>query len=83
MTWSKSGRKCGMSEKSNFFRVFVDTNVLISAMTSKASVSRKALLLLSEEHQLIICSYSIEEVSRALSKKRLFSDQQISNYVTL
>jgi putative PIN family toxin of toxin-antitoxin system len=58
-----------MSEKSNFFRVFVDTNVLISAMTSKASVSRKLLLLLSEEHQLIICSYSIEEVSRVLSKK--------------
>jgi predicted nucleic acid-binding protein len=58
-----------MSEKSNFFRVFVDTNVLISAMTSKTSVSRKALLLLSEEHQLIICSYSIEEVSRVLSKK--------------
>jgi len=58
-----------MNEKGNFFRVFVDTNVLISAMASKASVSRKALLLLSEEHRLIICSYSIEEVSRVLSKK--------------
>ncbi len=58
-----------MSEKSNLFRVFVDSNVLISAMQSKTSVSRKLLLLLSEEHQLIICSYSISEVSRVLNKR--------------
>ncbi|SPF41517.1 putative toxin-antitoxin system toxin component, PIN family [Candidatus Desulfosporosinus infrequens] len=58
-----------MNEKNNFFRVFVDSNVLISAMISKTSVSRKLLLLLVEEHQLIICSYSIAEVSRILNKR--------------
>lgn len=58
-----------MSKKSNSFRVFVDSNVLISAMQSKASVSRKLLLLLAEEHHLIICSYSITEVSRIISKR--------------
>ena len=35
-----------MNEKNNFFRVFVDSNVLISAMISKTSVSRKLLLYL-------------------------------------
>lgn len=58
-----------MSKKSNSFRVFVDSNVLISAMHSKASVSRKLLLLLAEEHNLIICSYSITEVSRIIGKR--------------
>jgi len=58
-----------MNERNNFFRVFVDSNVLISAMISKTSVSRKLLLLLVEEHQLIICSYSIAEVSRILNKR--------------
>ncbi|MHB8127208.1 MAG: putative toxin-antitoxin system toxin component, PIN family [Desulfitobacteriaceae bacterium] len=58
-----------MNEKNNVFRVFVDSNVLISAMQSETSVSRKLLLLLAEEHQLIICNYSIAEVSRILNKR--------------
>ena len=58
-----------MNEKNNVFRVFVDSNVLISAIQSETSVSRKLLLLLSEDHQLIICSYSITEVSRIISKR--------------
>lgn len=39
---------------------------MLSVLTS---VARKLLLLLSEEHQLIICSYSITEVSRIISKR--------------
>lgn len=58
-----------MNEKNNVFRVFVDSNVLISAIQSETSVSRKLLLLLSEDHHLIICSYSITEVSRIISKR--------------
>ena len=38
-------------------------------MQSTTSISRKLLLLLSEEHHLIICSYSISEVSRVLHKR--------------
>jgi putative PIN family toxin of toxin-antitoxin system len=55
-----------MNEKDNIFRVFVDSNVLISAMQSKTSPSRKLLELLAEEHHLIICSYTLDEVSRVL-----------------
>lgn len=58
-----------MSEKNNVFRVFVDSNILISAMLTDTSISRKLLLLLAEEHHLIICSYSITEVSRVLKKR--------------
>ena len=58
-----------MSEKTNSLRVFIDSNVLISAMQSSASVSRKLLLVLAEEHFLLICSYSIVEVTRVIRKR--------------
>lgn len=58
-----------MNKKSNSFRVFVDSNVLISAMHSQTSVSRELLFLLAEEHHLIICSYSIMEVSKIIKKR--------------
>ena len=58
-----------MSEKNNVLRVFVDSNVLISAMYSESSVSRKLLMFLAEKHQLVICSYSLTEVTRVLEKR--------------
>lgn len=58
-----------MSEKNNSFRVFVDSNVLISAMRSQNSLSSKLLQVLITEHHLIVCSYSINEVSKVLSER--------------
>jgi putative PIN family toxin of toxin-antitoxin system len=64
-----SGRKCGVNETSKGMRVFIDTNVLISALISEKSVSSQFLRLLVEQHQLIICSYTITEVSKVLNRK--------------
>ncbi|GAX92045.1 PIN domain nuclease [Effusibacillus lacus] len=50
-------------------RVFVDSNVLISAIQTDKTLSLKLLLTLSEEHRLIICSHSITEVSKVLSMR--------------
>ncbi|MFS0728366.1 putative toxin-antitoxin system toxin component, PIN family [Paenibacillus sp. 1P07SE] len=58
-----------MNETNSSLRVFVDSNVLISAMQSENSISRKLLLLIAEEHQLILCSYSLTEVARVLAKR--------------
>jgi len=58
-----------MSEKNNVFRVLVDSNVLISAMRSEKSLSSKLIHLLINEHHLIICSYSITEVSRVINER--------------
>ncbi|SDJ25076.1 PIN domain-containing protein [Natribacillus halophilus] len=57
-----------MGKGNNSFRVFVDTNVLISAMHSRESITRKLLLILSENHHLIICSHTLTEVSKVKSK---------------
>lgn len=53
-----------MSKKNNSFRVFIDSNVLISAIRSQNSVSSKLLNLVITEHRLVICTYTIIEVSR-------------------
>ena len=58
-----------MSDKNNALRVFIDSNVLISAVLSQSSLSAKLLDLLIEDHQLIICSYSLTEVSRVIGRK--------------
>lgn len=55
-----------MKKGINSFRVFVDTNVCISAIHSKDSLSRKLLLTLSEDHRL--CSYTISEITRVIEK---------------
>ncbi|MEW6697866.1 MAG: putative toxin-antitoxin system toxin component, PIN family [Bacillota bacterium] len=46
-----------------------DSNILVSAVLSNLSLSSKLLTLLIEEHHLIICSYSITEVSKVISRK--------------
>ena len=58
-----------MSGKNNALRVFIDSNILVSAVLSSSSLSSKLLTLLIEEHHLIICSYSIAEVSAVISRK--------------
>lgn len=58
-----------MNEKNNALRVFIDSNILVSAILSKSSLSSKLLTLLIEEHHLIICTYSITEVSKVINRK--------------
>jgi putative PIN family toxin of toxin-antitoxin system len=50
-------------------RVFVDSNIVISAILSQRSVAGKLLTFVIEEHQLILCSYSITEIARVLQRK--------------
>jgi putative PIN family toxin of toxin-antitoxin system len=58
-----------MNETRNKFRVFIDSNVLISAFISEESPSRQLLRTLIQDHHLILCSYSLNEVSRVLKNK--------------
>lgn len=59
-----------MNDKKNKrLRIFVDTNVLISAILSETSISAKLLRYVIEEHQLLICSYTITESSKVIERK--------------
>ena len=55
--------------KRSRLRVFVDTNVIISAILSQTSVSSKFLHFVILEHELLICSYTIEEIHRVIERK--------------
>lgn len=50
-------------------RIFVDSNVLISAILSKSSLSSILLRIIIEKHRLLICSFSILEISKVLERK--------------
>ena len=50
-------------------RVMVDTNVIISAMVFKSSKMKDILLHVTEQHELCIAAYSIEEAKRILKEK--------------
>lgn len=57
-----------MNETNNL-RVFVDTNILISAVLSAESISSELLTVLIEDHQLVISSHSITEASKVINRK--------------
>ncbi len=55
--------------KRSRLRVFVDTNVIISAILSQTSVSARFLHFVILEHELLICSYTLEEIHRVFERK--------------
>lgn len=50
-------------------RVMVDTNIIISAMVFKSSKMNDILLHITEQHELCVAAYSIEEAKRILKEK--------------
>lgn len=58
-----------MSETGNKLRVFIDSNVLISAILSEQSACRQLMRAVIREHRLVLCSYTISEVSRVIKEK--------------
>lgn len=58
-----------MSETGNKFRVFIDTNVLISAVLSQKSITHVLMEHLMETHHLMICSYTITEALRVIGER--------------
>lgn len=50
-------------------RVMLDTNILISAFVFKSNTINEVIKKLSEEHEIIIASYCIDELKEVVSKK--------------
>lgn len=45
-------------------RVMLDTNILISAFVFKSKKMNELISKLSKEHDIIICSYTVEELKK-------------------
>lgn len=50
-------------------RVMLDTNILISAFIFKSKIMNELIYKLSKNHEIIICSYTIEELKELVDKK--------------
>jgi putative PIN family toxin of toxin-antitoxin system len=50
-------------------KVFVDTNILVSAILFPKSKVAGSFSIILKEHSLVICQYSIEELSEVFRKK--------------
>ena len=61
------------------FRILVDTNVMISALLFPKSKPSQALLLVTEQHELVLCDRNIRELKEVLRRKlpRLLPDLEV------
>ncbi len=50
-------------------RVMLDTNILISAFIFKSSKMNLLIENLSKEHEIVICSYTIDELKDLIKEK--------------
>lgn len=50
-------------------RIMLDTNILISAFVFKSKKINELIKVLSNEHEIIICSYCVEEMKEVINKK--------------
>ena len=50
-------------------KVMLDTNILISAFVFKSEIMNKLIYKLSQKYEIIICSYTINELKEILKTK--------------
>lgn len=51
-------------------RVMADTNIIISALLFPASIPARVLLLVADQHELVLCDHIIAEVRNVVARKR-------------
>jgi putative PIN family toxin of toxin-antitoxin system len=50
-------------------RIMTDTNILISAILFPSSIAKRILERIVVEHQLVLCSYIIDELHKVFERK--------------
>lgn len=62
-------------------RVMLDTNILISAFVFKSKKMNQLIEKLSKEHEIIICSYTIEELKELVNTKFKVSQKNLDEFL--
>ena len=62
-------------------RVMLETNILISAFIFKSKKMNDLIYKLSKEHQIVICSYTIEELQELMQIKFKVSVQELDDFL--
>ena len=62
-------------------RVMLDTNILISAFIFKSKKMNELIYKLSKEHEIVICSYTIEELKELIDSKFRVSQKDLDEFL--
>ncbi len=62
-------------------KVMLDTNILISAFVFKSKKINELIYKLSKEHEIIICSYIVEELRELISTKFKVSQNALDEFL--
>lgn len=62
-------------------RVMLDTNILISAFVFKSKKMNELIYKLSVEHEIVICSYTIEELKELVDTKFKVTQKDLDEFL--
>ena len=60
-------------------KVMLDTNILISAFVFKSKKMNELIYKLSKKHEIIICSYTVEELKELIDTKFKVSQKDLDD----
>ena len=64
-------------------KVMLDTNILISAFVFKSKKMNELIYKLSKEHEIIICSYTVEELKELINTKFKVSQKDLDEFLKI
>ena len=62
-------------------RVMLDTNIIISAFVFKSNKMNEWMYKLSNEHEIVICSYTIEELKELMKIKFKVDKKELDEFL--
>ena len=62
-------------------RIMLDTNILISAFIFKSKIMNELIKILSNEHEIVICSYCLYEMEELIEAKFNVEKKALDNFL--
>ena len=62
-------------------KVMLDTNILVSAFVFKSKMMNQLIYKLSTEHEIVICSYTIEELKELIDTKFKVTQNDLDEFL--
>ena len=62
-------------------KVMLDTNILVSAFVFNSKKINELIFRLSKEHEIIICSYTIEELKELIKTKFRINPKELDDFL--
>lgn len=81
--YGKGAGTSGHPDDGLSLRVFVDSNILISALLAATSVAGQVLTRVLTDHHLVLCDYGLAEVTQVMRRKFPASMPKWESFLTV